>query len=478
MIHVRYARRTAITAACLVALTGPLTAQGLPSAAPESVGLSTERLERLDRVMREYVDQGRIAGTVALVARHGKVAHLQAYGKRDVEKNAPMQRDTIFRIASMSKAVTSIAALMLMEDGRLLLSDPVSKFIPAFKNTTVAAPRPAGAAPTAPWPSCRRSGRSRFAICSRTPPACRTATARPRRSTRRPSIWMWYFADKNEPILPIMERLASLPFDAQPGEKYVYGFNTDILGAVVESASGMPLDEFFRTRIFEPLRMVDTAFFLPPAKRDRLATVYAAKEGAGIERAPDPGTGQGDYVDGPRKCFSGGAGLLSTAARLRALPADAAERRRARRRAAAQPEDRRADDDEPRRHSLQRGQHRLRPGLRDRRARGPVGPSGSVGEFSWGGAYYTSYWADPQEQIVAVFMSQLLPSESSTCRTSSARSCTRRWWCPPTAGTEVPALQSRRHILALTWWWRSSASGICRTTPRSAAGGRACNWAS
>ena len=141
MIHVRCARRTAITAACLVALTGPLTAQGLPSAAPESVGLSTERLERLDRVMREYVDQGRIAGTVALVARHGKVAHLQAYGKRDVEKNAPMQRDTIFRIASMSKAVTSIAALMLMEDGRLLLSDPVSKFIPAYKNTTVAAPR-------------------------------------------------------------------------------------------------------------------------------------------------------------------------------------------------------------------------------------------------------------------------------------------------------------------------------------------------
>ena len=151
MIRVRRTLRFIVSAVCLVALAGqPLTAQGLPAASPESVGLSSDRLERIDRVMREYVDEGRMAGTVALIARRGKIAHLQAYGQRDLEKHAPMQRDTIFRIASMSKAVTSIAALMLLEEGRLLLSDPVSKFIPAYKTTTVAVPPPAGAAPNSP----------------------------------------------------------------------------------------------------------------------------------------------------------------------------------------------------------------------------------------------------------------------------------------------------------------------------------------
>src|SRR4029453_2112145 len=122
----------------------------------------------------------------------------------------------------------------------------------------------------------------------------------------------WYLADKREPIGVWIEKLASLPFDAQPGESYVYGYNTDILGYVVEKASGMPLDQFFATRIFEPLKMVDTAFFLPPEKRDRLATVYAVNGGV-LERAQDKGRFQGAYVDGPRACFSGGAGLLSTA---------------------------------------------------------------------------------------------------------------------------------------------------------------------
>jgi len=132
MTSLRRALRVAIPAALLVLLNAShALTQGLPAASPESVGLSSERLERVDRVMKEYVDQGRIPGVVTIVALHGKVAHLQSYGKLDVEKNAPMQKDTIFRIASMSKAVTSVAALMLLEDGRLLLSDPVSKFIPA-----------------------------------------------------------------------------------------------------------------------------------------------------------------------------------------------------------------------------------------------------------------------------------------------------------------------------------------------------------
>src|SRR5215207_3910386 len=148
MSSVRHAMRATLSAAFLLVLSAaPSWTQGLPSAPPESVGLSAERLERVDRVMKEYVDRGRVAGVVTLIARRGKVAHLQSYGALDVEKNAPMQKDSIFRIASMSKAVTSVAALMLLEQGKLLLSDPVSKFIPAYKRTTVVVPLPPGASP-------------------------------------------------------------------------------------------------------------------------------------------------------------------------------------------------------------------------------------------------------------------------------------------------------------------------------------------
>ena len=132
---------------------------------------------------------------------------------------------------------------------------------------------------------------------------------------QKAGITGWYFADRDEPVAATVTRMAALPFDAQPGEKYIYGFNTDILGVVVERASGQPLDEYLRTRIFEPLKMRDTYFYLPPAKADRLVTVYSATPGGKIERAPTPGTmvSQGAYVEGPRKSFSGGAGIVSTA---------------------------------------------------------------------------------------------------------------------------------------------------------------------
>jgi len=148
--------------------------------------------------------------------------------------------------------------------------------------------------------------------------------------------------------VPLMERLAALPFDAQPGERYVYGFNTDILGAVVEKASACRSTSSSRRGLFDPLKMPDSSFFPPaPEKRDRLATVYSAGPDGRIVRAPESGTGQGDYVDGPRACFGGGAGLLSTPDRLRPVPADAAQRRRTGRRARARPEDGRPDDGQP-----------------------------------------------------------------------------------------------------------------------------------
>src|SRR5215218_356914 len=411
MTSLRRALRVAIPAALLVLLNAPhALTQGLPAASPESVGLSSERLQRVDRVMKEYVDQGRISGVVTIVVRHGKAAHLQSYGRLDVEKNAPMQKDTIFRIASMSKAVTSVAALMLLEDGRLLLSDPVSKFIPAYKNTTVAVAPPTGAASNSPVAvaPAKREITIRDLLTHTSGVSYGTGPAEVQ--YKAANIWMWYFADKNEPILPVVERLAALPFDAQPGEKYIYGFNTDILGAVVEKASGTPLDEFCRTRIFEPLQMVDTSFFLPPAKRDRLAAVYMTKDGGGIERAPNPQRGQGDYVDGPRKCFSGGAGLLSTAAdyaRFLQMLVNGGELDGVR---LLSPKTVELATSNHVGTLFNEGNTGFGLGFEIVEHVGRSGRPGSVGEFSWGGAYYTSYWADPQEQIVAVFMSQMLPA--------------------------------------------------------------------
>ena len=257
----------------------PGWAQGLPAATPASVGLSAERLNRLSSTVQRQVDEKRSAGVVAIVVRQGKVVYFEAFGKRDIEAGAPMQKDTIFRIASMSKAITSVAAMILLEEGKLLLNDPVSKFIPAFAKTTVMVPPPAGAVAGTPVSAV---------------PASRPITIRdllthtagigygagPAEALyKAANVHMWYFADKAEPIATTIDRLAALPFDAQPGEKYVYGFNTDILGVVVEKASGMSLDEFFRTRIFQPLKMVDTHFYLPIDKRGRLAAVYSMVDG-------------------------------------------------------------------------------------------------------------------------------------------------------------------------------------------------------
>jgi CubicO group peptidase (beta-lactamase class C family) len=219
----------------------------------------------------------------------------------------------------------------------------------------------------------------------------------------------WYFADKPEPVGEWIEKLASLPFDAQPGEAYVYGYNTDILGYVVEKASGVPLDQFFRTRIFEPLKMTDTSFFLAAEKRDRLATVYAISSGV-LDRAPDKGRSQGAYVEGPRACFSGGAGLLSTAtdyARFMQMLLNGGELDGVR---LLSPTTVALMTSSHTGTLYAEGRFGFGLGFEITEHVGRSGRPGSVGEFGWGGAYYTKFWADPQEKLVVVFMSQLLPS--------------------------------------------------------------------
>ena len=389
----------------LFALATPVYPQGLASAKPESVGISSQRLNRISTAMQKAVDEQKIPGIVTLVARRGKVVHLESYGQLDREKRTAMPRDAIFRIASMSKAVTSVAAMMLVEEGRLLLADPVSKFIPAFRQTTVAT---ATAGETLP---ARRQITIRDLL---THTAGISYGIGPREAQyKEKNLYYWYFADKDEPIGVSMERLASLPFDAQPGERFVYGFATDLLGAVIEKAAGMSLDEYLRTRIFAPLKMTDTHFYLPAEKAARLATVYAAGPD-GLTRAPDPGRGQGDYVTGPRKSFSGGAGLLSTAsdyARFLQMMLNGGELDGAR---LLSPKTVELMTSNHVGNLYNEGRTGFGLGFEVVEHVGRAGRHSSVGEFGWGGAYHTTMWVDPQEELVAVFMSQLLPTGGAT----------------------------------------------------------------
>jgi CubicO group peptidase (beta-lactamase class C family) len=379
--------------------------------------LAVDRLARVDQALQQYVDENRVAGVVALVVRDGKPVYERAFGWRDQEAGRRMTVDTIFRIASQTKAITSTAVLMLMEEGRIGLNDPVSRFIPTFTKTTVAVRNEPGTGPLI--------GSGVAIVPAKRPITIRdllTHTAGISYGTQNdiaalyepkglgPAAGLgWYTADKNEPICDTMERLGTLPFVAQPGDAFVYGYNTDILGCVVERASGVGLDEFFRTRITGPLGMHDTHFFLPADKRARLAAVYAGAPDGRAVRAPEGSRGQGHYVDGPRRSFAGGAGLVSTArdyGRFLEMIRNGGALDGVRYLA-------------PRTVQLmttnQIGALHSSIGLgfglgfqtTDR-----FGANGldSVGAFGWGGAYGSMYRVDPQARLAILLMMQLVPN--------------------------------------------------------------------
>lgn len=379
--------------------------------APPVRALSPERLKRVDTVLQQFIDSEQVPGAVALVLRDGKPVYTRAVGWSDKEAGKRMTTDTIFRIASQTKAITSAAVLMLVEEGKIDPRDAVGRYIPSFSKTTVAVKDGAAAKivpaerPITIHDLLTHTAGISYGTEPHLAPLYRAKGLGPAAGNG------WYTADKEEPVCDTMERLGTLPFLSQPGEAFVYGYNTDILGCVVERASGMPLDRFVETRIAIPLGMKDTRFFLTPAQSSRLAAVYASAAGGKYVRAQEGSKGQGHYVDGPRKSFSGGAGLTSTAldyARfleaIRNGGALGSARILAPRTALLM-------------HTNQSGTLHSTAGLGfgygfqtvDR-----FGASGlaCVGAFGWGGAYGTTYQVDPESKMVIVLMMQLMPNST------------------------------------------------------------------
>jgi CubicO group peptidase (beta-lactamase class C family) len=368
-------------------------------------------LKRLDAFLEKYVDDNQIAGVVALVLRDGTPAYERALGWSDKEAGRKMTTDTIFRIASQTKAITSAAVLSLMEEGKIATTEPVSHFIPGFAKTTVAMKTDSGMSTLpAKRPITIADLLTHTAGISYGTDLL-VASLYAAKGLGPAAGNGWYTADKTEPICETMERLASLPFVAQPGEAYVYGYNTDILGCVVEKASGMPLDQFIRTRITGPLDMKDTRFFLPPEQRERLAAVYGSGADGKIVRAPDGSKGQGHYVDGPKKSFAGGAGLLSTArdyARFLEMVRRGGELDGIRI-LAPRTVDLMTTNQSGTLHSITGLGFGFGFETVDRY--GAKGMAG-VGAFGWGGAYGTTYEVDQQDHLVVVLMIQLMPNRT------------------------------------------------------------------
>jgi CubicO group peptidase (beta-lactamase class C family) len=275
----------------------------MPTAKPEQVGMSSERLARLPLGMRALVDQGRLAGVVTMVARHGKIVEFAATGKRDIAADAPMQRDDIFRIYSMSKPITGVAMMMLFEEGKWQLNDPVAKYIPEFADLKVfgldAAGNTIAADPVHPVTMrelMSHTGGFTYGYFSNTP------VDKLQRETD--------VLDVNITLNEMIKRIAKLPLNAQPGSEWHYSISVDIQGYLVQKLSGMPFEEFLQNRLFKPLRMVDTGFYVPKEKLNRFAAFYSY--GSDGKLQVTHGGLEHDFSAKPTLA-SGGGGLVSTA---------------------------------------------------------------------------------------------------------------------------------------------------------------------
>lgn len=382
--------------------------QKLLPESPEKLGLSSERLYLLADTFDQYAADQKLPGGVILVARNGKIALQHAFGKSDIEKSIPMQTDHIFRIASQTKALVSVGIMILQEQGKLLISDPLSKYIPEFKNSTVAIKNETEGYDIV---SAKRQITLRDLLTHTAGIGYGYGLAAD--AWEAAEIQGWYFAHRNVPVQETIRKIGGLPNEAHPGEKFVYGYNTDILGAVIEVVSGQTLETFLQEKILTPLGMKDTHFYLPKRKADRLAVVYYQEKGV-LQKAPKEGTmdAQGHYVKGPRISFSGGAGLLSTAIDYAVflqmvLNGGTYDGTRILSRKSVELMTVNHLDNIPYTWSEGTG---FGLGFSITTDLGASGAMGSKGAFGWGGAYNSVFWADPKEDLLVVYFTQVRPS--------------------------------------------------------------------
>jgi CubicO group peptidase (beta-lactamase class C family) len=291
----------------------PLAAGSIPSARPEEVGLSSERLGRIRETVQRHIDAGNVTGAVTLVARKGRIVHFEAQGLADVESKRPMAKDTIFRLASMTKPVTAVAVMMLVEEGKIRLNDPVSKFVPEFKDAKVAIGRQTGPAMMAMTMPGQPARDPEYYVV----PASREVTIQDM-LTHTSGLASGGIGSRmvnklaprqpDDHLATYIPRLATVPLDFQPGSQWAYSGTAgpDVLGRIVEIVSGLTYDQFLKQRLFDPLGMKDTFFYPSDSARPRLITLY--------QRTPK-GLKKSANQDGfsTKTYFSGGAGLMSTA---------------------------------------------------------------------------------------------------------------------------------------------------------------------
>jgi CubicO group peptidase (beta-lactamase class C family) len=388
--------------------TGPV----LTEASPASAGMSAERLARIDNVINEYIDKKWIAGATVLIARNGKIIYYKGVGYDDIDKKTPMKKDAICRIASQTKAITSVAVMMLYEEGKLLLGDPVSKYIPEFKNPKVLDKfNPADTTYTT-VPAKREitihdllthtSGIAYAQIGSKESNAIYYKAG----VVGGIGVGKIVLGDK-------MKILGGLPLMHQPGEKFTYGLNTDLLGYLVEVISGMNLDQFFRKKIFEPLGMKDTYFYLPREKRNRLATLYTEDSTKHIKKNGETyelnGTLYVDYPNMDGTYYSGGGGLSSTAydysifMQMMLNGGEYNGKRILSRSSVRMMTTNQIGD-------IDFGNNKFGLGFGIATEKTVVDSPVSPGTFDWGGMFSSSYWIDPKEKIIAQLFLQLFPN--------------------------------------------------------------------
>ncbi|MEL6923901.1 MAG: serine hydrolase domain-containing protein [Bacteroidota bacterium] len=382
----------------------------LTSAAPQTVGISPERLARIDAMCEKAIADGEVPGIVALIARKGKIVYHKAFGQADNTSNRELKKDDIFRIASQTKAITSTAVMMLWEEGHFRLDDPISKWIPEFKNPKVLSShifsdgtymtKPANKEITIRHLLTHTSGIGYGMI---------DGDERMRQIYKEAGI-VDAFATGSETIGENIKKLAALPLHHHPGEAFTYSEGLDVLGYFIEIISGMPFDQFLKTRLFEPLGMNDTYFYLPRGKAARLVTVQMPKDGAWVKYPGREDYYDADYpIKGSKTFFSGGAGLSSTAedyATFLQMYLNGGELNGIRilSRTTVQSimgnhvKDFWGGADGAKHYGLAFGV--VRPAGQDQ------GGEGSIGTFDWGGYFNTQYFADPKEEIIGILMKQ------------------------------------------------------------------------